>query len=92
MEHHVQGRRKILHSCSRHGAHLDNASVIDHNIDVLKALCGCVWLARNVYTKVQVLYQSLACFVWALATWQEHVLFRGARPAFALKVRGRFSP
>src|SRR5262249_4050330 len=41
-EHHVQGSHKILHGWSRHGAHLDTASIVDHNINTPKTLCGLV--------------------------------------------------
>ena len=92
LEHHVQGRRKILHGCCRHRIHLDNASIIDHSVDAPKALCGCVWLTKNVYIKVQVLYQNLSSWLRFLLAWQGHVLWRGARPAraacFSLRLAG----
>jgi hypothetical protein len=81
LEHHVQGSRTILRGCRRHRTHLDNASIVDHNIDVLKALCGCVWLTKNVYIEVQVLYQDLKSFARTRVAWQGPVLLRGVRPA-----------
>jgi hypothetical protein len=83
LEHHVQGRRKILHGSRRHRIHLDNASIIGHSIDAPKALYGCVWLTKNVYIGVQILYQNLSPLLGLLLAWQRHVLLRGARPARA---------
>jgi len=47
-EHYIQGVRKILHGCRGHGAHLDNASIVDHNINASKALRGLIHYRGNL--------------------------------------------